>query len=228
MGVIEAIGAGLLVPLVTKSPRVGRIDTSGVAIVAGEFQQRPLEEAALTGSVTRDAVVRTLEVAREENRQALLFFAIGVAHCAAISAVLREIGVSHAVITGETPTEERAAAIARFRAGELRALVNCNVLTTGFDARSIDLIAFMRPTVSPVLWTQAAGRGMRTWPGKIDCRLLDFGGNILRHGPINAIKLRESGTRHEARPRQTVCGSARAATKSTRSARQCAPHAAWC
>ena len=76
--------------------------------------------------------------------------------------------------------------------------MNCNVLTTGFDARAIDLIAFMRPTVSPVLWTQAAGRGMRTWSGKADCRLLDFGGNILRHGPINAIKLRPQGARHDA------------------------------
>ena len=92
MGVIEAIDAGLLVPLVTKSPKVGRIDTSGVAIVAGEFQQRPLEQAALTGSVTRDAVLRTLQVAGEESRHALLFFAIGVAHCAAISAVLSEQG----------------------------------------------------------------------------------------------------------------------------------------
>ena len=52
MGVIEAIDAGLLVPLVTKSPKVGRIDTSDVAIVAGEFQQRPLELAALTGSMS--------------------------------------------------------------------------------------------------------------------------------------------------------------------------------
>ena len=77
--------------------------------------------------------------------------------------------------------------------------MNCNVLTVGFDARAIDCIAFMRPTVSPVLWTQAAGRGMRTWPGKADCRLLDFGGNILRHGPINAIRLRPQGARHDAR-----------------------------
>lgn len=125
MGVIEAIDAGLLVPLVTKSPKVGRIDTAHVPIVAGEFQHRPLEQAALAGSVTHDAVLRTLAVAAEENRRSLLFFAIGVAHCAAISEELREQGVSHAVITGETPTEERAAAIARFRAGELRALVNC-------------------------------------------------------------------------------------------------------
>ena len=198
MGVIEAIDAGLLVPLVTKSPKAGRIDTTYVPIERGEFQQRPLEQAALTGSVTRDAVDRTLQVAAEENRTAMLFFAIGVAHCAAISAELREQDVDHAVITGETPTEVRTDAIVRFRTGELRGLVNCNVLTTGFDARNIDLIAFMRPTVSPVLWTQAAGRGMRTWPGKADCRLLDFGGNIQRHGPINAIRLRPQGARHDA------------------------------
>jgi DNA repair protein RadD len=198
MGIVEAIDAGLLVQLVTKSPQAGRIDTRCVPIERGEFQQRPLEQAALTGTVTRDAVARTIEVADEENRHSLLFFAIGVAHCTAVSDELRERGIDHAVITGETPTEERAEAIARFRAGKLRALINCNVLTTGFDARNIDCIAFMRPTVSPVLWTQAAGRGMRTWPGKADCRLLDFGGNILRHGPINAIKLRPQGARHDA------------------------------
>ena len=94
MGIIEAIDAGLLVPLVTKSPKVGRIDTTCVPIERGEFQQRPLEQAALAGNVTRDAVVRTLQVAAEENRTAMLFFAIGVAHCAAISAVLREHGVT--------------------------------------------------------------------------------------------------------------------------------------
>jgi DNA repair protein RadD len=210
MGIIEAIDAGLLVPLITKSPKMGRIDTSGVAIERGEFQQRPLEQAAMSGTVTRDAVVRTLQVAAEENRATLLFFAIGVEHCHAIGKLLRERGLSHAIITGETPTEERAVAIARFRAGELRALVNCNVLTTGFDARNINLIAFMRPTVSPVLWTQACGRGMRTWPGKDDCRLLDFGGNIQRHGPINMIKLRPQGARHDAQAaadRVRVCPS---------------------
>jgi DNA repair protein RadD len=198
MGIIEAIGVGLLVPLVTKSPKVGRIDTAHVPIVAGEFQQRALEQAALVGTVTRDAVTRTLEVADEEGRSSILFFAIGVEHCAAIAAVLRQCGVNHAVITGETPTEERADAIAAFRAGELRSLVNCNVLTVGFDARAVDLIAFMRPTVSPVLWTQACGRGMRTWPGKANCRLLDFGNNVARHGPINAIRLRPQGARHDA------------------------------
>ena len=228
MGIIEAIAAGLLVPLVTKSPKAGRIDTTCVPIERGEFQQRPLEQAALTGSVTRDAVSRTIEVADEEHRHSLLFFAIGIAHCAAISEELRERGIDHAVITGETPTDERADAIARFRAGKLRALVNCNVLTTGFDARNIDCIAFMRPTVSPVLWTQACGRGMRTWPGKADCRLLDFGGNIQRHGPINAIRLRPQGARHDAQAAADRVRIVRAATRSTRSPRQCAPRAAWC
>src|SRR3954447_18059190 len=198
LGVVEAIAAGLLVPLRCKSPQVGRIDTSGVAIERGEFKQRPLEQAALSGTVTRDAVTRTLEIADAESRNSLLFFAVGVEHCQAIGTILRDRGVGHAIITGETPGDERAEAVERFRDGELRALVNCNVLTTGFDARNVDLIAFMRPTVSPVLWTQSCGRGMRTWPGKADCRLLDFGANVLRHGPINAIKLRPAGARHDA------------------------------
>ena len=197
MGVIEAIAAGLLVPLVTKSPRQAASTRPGWRSSAASFSSAPSSRPRCPAPSPATPSPHT-QVADEENRQSLLFFAIGVAHCAAISEELRERGIDHAVITGETPTDERADAIARFRPGELRALVNCNVLTTGFDARNIDCIAFMRPTVSPVLWTQAAGRGMRTWPGKSDCRLLDFGGNILRHGPINAIKLRPQGARHDA------------------------------
>jgi DNA repair protein RadD len=83
------------------------------------------------------------------------------------------------------------------RAGEITALVGANIFTEGFDATRIDLVAFLRATASPVLWVQSAGRGMRLHPGKIDCRLLDFGNNLRRHGPIDGVVLRKSGERHD-------------------------------
>ena len=208
MGIIEAIDAGLLVPLVTKSPRVGRIETSYVPIERGEFQQQPLEQAALAGSITRDAVCRSLQVADEENRQALLFFAIGVAHCAAIGIAV-QAGRQRTPSSPVKPPQANAQkAIARFRAGELLALVNCNVLTTGFDARNIDLIAFMRPTVSPVLWTQAC----RTRHAHMARRGQLPPARFWRQRPAPRAHQRDqaAATRGRAttpRPRPTRCGS---------------------
>jgi hypothetical protein len=203
-----ALAAGLLCPLVTKAPRQGRIDLSNVPIVAGEFHAGALEAAAMAGDVTAQAVARTVEVARSEQRRSWLIFASGVAHAHQTGDELDRYGVTHAVITGETPIEARSEAIARFREGSLTALTNCNVLTTGFDATGIDLVAFMWATCSPVLWVQSAGRGMRIHPGKTDCRMLDFGANIFRHGPIDNVVLRKAGERHDtdrAAARTRIC-----------------------
>jgi DNA repair protein RadD len=65
--------------------------------------------------------------------------------------------------------------------------VNVDVLTTGFDAPCVDAIAILRATASPGLFAQIVGRGLRTHVSKQDCLVLDFGENIKRHGPIDAI-----------------------------------------
>jgi DNA repair protein RadD len=67
-------------------------------------------------------------------------------------------------------------------------LTNANVLTTGFDAPSIDLVAMLRPTMSPGLYVQMAGRGLRIADGKTDCMVLDFAGVVEQHGPITAVR----------------------------------------
>src|SRR5690606_6516527 len=101
---------------------------------------------------------------------------------------------------------QRDELLADFKAGRIRALTNVNVLTTGFDTPGIDLIAFLRPTQSTGLYVQMAGRGTRPIYGegfdlttaegrlaaieagpKRNALVLDFGGNVVRHGPIDAI-----------------------------------------
>ena len=65
------------------------------------------------------------------------------------------------------------------------------VLTTGFNAPAVDLIAMLRPTKSTGLYVQMAGRGTRLAPGKDNCLVLDFAGNVARHGPIDLVKPRD-------------------------------------
>ncbi len=78
--------------------------------------------------------------------------------------------------------------IEAFQRGELRALVNVNVLSEGFDATHVDAVVMLRPTKSAALYYQQVGRGMRLHPGKADCLVLDFAGNIVEHGPVDAIR----------------------------------------
>ena len=100
-----------------------------------------------------------------------------------------------ATIFGDTPKPERDRIIAAFKRGEIRALASMGVLTTGFNAPAVDLIAMLRPTKSTGLYVQMAGRGTRLAPGKEDCLVLDFAGNVARHGPIDAVKPKRPGSR---------------------------------
>jgi DNA repair protein RadD len=76
-----------------------------------------------------------------------------------------------------------------FSNGTLRALIGCEVFTTGYDEPSIDLIAIMRATKSTALYVQMLGRGCRRAEGKVDCKVLDFGENIARHGKLDEIRI---------------------------------------
>jgi len=88
---------------------------------------------------------------------------------------------------------DRDTVIRHYKLGTFRAVVNVNVLTTGFDDPEIDLIALLRPTKSPVIHVQTIGRGLRISEGKDHCLVLDFSGNTERLGPINDIQIKKKG-----------------------------------
>jgi len=163
-----------------------RLDTTGVHKRGGEFIEAELQ-AAVDTDLNNEEVVREA-IALAGNRRSWLFFCAGVQHAEHIAETLRAHGIATGCITGSTARKEREETIAAFKAGELRALTNANVLTTGFDAPSIDLIVMLRPTMSASLYVQMAGRGMRVAPGKEDCRVLDFAGVVQTHGPITAVQ----------------------------------------
>jgi DNA repair protein RadD len=194
VGVRELIVQGYLCPLVSKAGKV-KADTSGLHVRAGEFVAGEVEALMDDAELVRAACAEVIEATRERN--ACLIFASGVKHGEHIVRVLAEKhGIECGFVTGDTPTEERDATLARFKAGKLKYLCNVNVLTTGFDAPHIDCVALMRPTLSPGLYYQMVGRGFRLHPSKTNCLVLDFGGNVLRHGPVDqvCVKEREPGS----------------------------------
>jgi DNA repair protein RadD len=114
-----------------------------------------------------------------------------VQHALHVQKVLGEMGRECGFVCGETLPFERTETLRRFKDRTLKYLVNVNVLTTGFDAPNIDCVALLRPTNSPGLYYQMVGRGFRLDPSKENCLVLDFGGNVLRHGPVDALEIKE-------------------------------------
>jgi DNA repair protein RadD len=111
--------------------------------------------------------------------------------CKLLSEALAEHGITSEVVTGTDAKTDRDEKIASFKAGRLRCLINVNVLTAGFNHPATDLVAMVRATASPGLYVQMCGRGTRIAEGKTDCLLLDFGGNVERHGFIDAVQIKD-------------------------------------
>ena len=184
------IEQGYLSPLVTGDAST-TVDTSGIGRNAGEFVLRDLELAADVASVTERVADDVAAAIREGGRTSALLFGVGVGHAAHLRDAMIERGISCELIVGETEQIVRQAVIAKFRRRELTAIASCDVLTTGFDAPVVDVLAVVRPTCSASLWVQMVGRGMRVAEGKADCLVLDYGGNIARHGPVDDVRIKE-------------------------------------
>lgn len=196
VGVRELIRDGYLCPLVTKAG-INKADFGRLHVRGGEFVADEVEDLMDDDRLVAAACAEI--VAYTHDRRSVLVFAAGVRHGRHVARVLAEMSAREVgFLDGQTPTGERAELIARFR-GEsrdllgqkvpLKYLVNVNVLTTGFDAPNIDCVAILRPTMSPGLYYQMVGRGFRLHPGKQNCLVLDFGGNALRHGPVDQLKM---------------------------------------
>lgn len=185
MTIGDLVDQGHLSPLTT-APVQTHIAADGVAVRGGDYVQSDLQKAVAASDATERACHEIVRFGADRN--AWLVFAVSVDHAHRICECLTGLGVSAAVVTGDTDSDERDRLIADYRRGVIRCLVNVNVLSTGFDAPHTDLLAFLRPTKSPGLYVQACGRGMRIHPGKSDCLVLDFARLIAEHGPVDAVK----------------------------------------
>jgi DNA repair protein RadD len=187
IGVREMIRDGYLCPLVTKAGR-SKADTTELHVRGGEFIADEVASLMDQDALVQAACAEIVEYTAQRN--ACLIFASGVQHGQHVVETLEQrYGLSCGFVSGDTPAAERDETLARFKSGKLKYLCNVNVLTTGFDAPHIDCVALLRPTMSPGLYYQMVGRGFRLHPSKENCLVLDFGGNVLRHGPVDQIKI---------------------------------------
>ena len=119
-------------------------------------------------------VKNIVDITERFNRKGVMIFSSTVKHAEEIMTYLPE-GEARLVL-GDTDIGERDNIVEDFKNKKFKYLVNVSVLTTGFDAPHVDVIAILRPTESNSLYQQIVGRGLRLEPGKSDCFILDYTG----------------------------------------------------
>lgn len=180
----QLIDEGFLCP-VTNKVADNQVDTSRLHMRYGEFITKELE--GLFGGM--DTAAACKEIAEKTaGRHSVMIFCSSIQHAQSVMTTIQALtGDCADMVDGETPQLMRAATLKAFVEQRIKYLINVDVLTTGFDAPCVDAIAILRATASAGLFAQIVGRGLRTHQSKSDCLILDFGENIKRHGPIDAI-----------------------------------------
>ncbi len=199
---IELINEGYLSPVVGKRTET-EIDLSGVKTRGGEYVNKDLQRATDQEAITKAAVAEI--IAYGADRRSWLLFCAGVQHAEHVRDELIDNGITCACVTGDTPADEREQILIDYKSGAVKAISNCDVLTTGFDAPNTDLIALLRGTQSPGLYVQMVGRGTRLAEGKVNCLVLDFAGNVMKHGPVDQVRPWTPSERKKGEAPSKVC-----------------------
>lgn len=155
----------------------------------GVFTQKSLAKAVDDATYTTNRIMRQVQQITKD-RNGVFIFASSIKHCQDIHKILGS--KRSAIITGKTTDRERTYIINSAKMGSIKYLINVNVLTTGIDIPNFDTIVMVRPTESLVLYTQCIGRGLRLYPGKKECLILDYAKNLDRHGDLDSPLIRDA------------------------------------
>lgn len=190
----ELVSQGFLTKPVIGEDAGEHYDTSLLDADMQRIGKFSAQSTALTfekSSKTRTIIEKV--VSMSVGRMGVMIFAATISHAEEIAGYLPQDQA--AVVTGSTKKKDREAIIQAFKARKLRYLVNVSVLTTGFDAPHVDVVAILRATESAGLLQQIIGRGLRLHDSKADCLVLDYAENIKRHGLESDVFTPEIKTR---------------------------------
>lgn len=150
-------------------------DFSDLKLKNHKYSQADLEDVIKNQNRLTPLIIKNIiDITHKFKRQGVMIFSSTVKHA---EEIMKELPSEEArLVLGDTEIKERDQIVQDFKAKKFKYLVNVSVLTTGFDAPHVDVIALLRPTESNSLYQQIVGRGLRLSPSKKDCIILDYTG----------------------------------------------------
>lgn len=164
-------------------------DISDIPKVRGDYSTKILSDR-----IDNDDRNRLIQSICERLSGNTLIFAIDVKHAEAINTLLRNQNFDSDVIHGKLNNTERERVLNELRIKQNKIIVNCMILTEGFDEPNIRNIVLARPTQSVTLYTQMIGRGLRPYEDKAVCNVFevaDIGVKMMMSNDISGIKLKQ-------------------------------------
>ena len=174
----QLIAAGYLCDYEIYAPKI-EFDLSGVKTTAGDYNKGQLEQVLDRPTITGDAVKHYKQLA--SGKRCVVMCAT-IKHANHVCERYQDAGVPAACIDGGMTNAAREAVLAKFAAGEILVICNVQLLIEGVDIPSIEVVQWLRPTQSLIVFMQGNGRGLRPAPGKEKLLILDHVENWKRHG----------------------------------------------
>lgn len=174
----QLIGAGYLSDYELFAPDID-FDVSGVKTTGGDYNKGQLEVAMDKSSITGDAVKHYKTLA---NGKRCVVMCATLKHAAHVCERYQGAGVNAAVIEGSMTTGAREKILNDFADGKIKVVCNVQLLIEGVDIPNIEVVQWLRPTKSLIVWMQGNGRGLRPAPGKDKLIILDHVKNWQIHG----------------------------------------------
>lgn len=176
----EAIDQGYLVPFQYFGV-ADDVDLSRLAWKRGGYATQDLENLYTGNDLRVGKLLQEIErVVAEPGRMRALGFCVSVAHARYMAKRFSEAGLASVSIDGTTSEPDRAEALRRLAAGELRVIFSVDLLGEGVDVPVVDTVLLLRPTHSATVFTQQLGRGLRQAPGKPSLTVIDLIGQQHR------------------------------------------------
>lgn len=172
------IQEGFLSDYVVFAPSVG-IDTSSVSTSMGDFNKKELAAITDKPTITGDAVNHYKKLT--SGKQCVVM-CVNIEHARHVADSYNAAGVVAASIEGNMSQAEREVIIEKFKVGEISVITNVQLLIEGVDIPSIEVVQWLRPTQSLIVYMQGNGRGLRPFEGKDRLVILDHVGNAHKHG----------------------------------------------
>lgn len=180
---LELVEEGYLAPLVGVDT-AWQLNLKGVSKTAGDFSMSSVQDKMQDADWLEKAVDHAVK--QLKGRKHIVVFAPTVKTAQDVARLFSTRKVSCGCVSADS--EDREDVLTAWKGGEIQAVANVDILTTGFNFPALDAMICFRPTESSALWVQMLGRGMRIAEGKTDCLVLDYVGNLQRLGGVSTME----------------------------------------